>query len=140
MVLRVIVPVAMILVFMCGPKTLCVARMRPTMILLIGAHITIRVANGHIADIEGYANSGVGRHGAAERRSSKSNRNCCTFQNDSHVFSFGLPERRRWNAQGALPFPARVRPAAISAPSLFAVVSLGCVPFAWAKQEAIGLR
>ena len=90
MVFLVVIPVGMILVFMRGPKALGVARTRQAMILLIVAPVTVRVANSHIADVEGHANSGVGRDGASERRSGQSKRTRCCFQAYSYLFSFGL--------------------------------------------------
>jgi len=75
---------------MCPLKAHGVAVLRPSMILMIGAHVTVGVADSHIADVEGHANGGIGRDGASER-CSKSQRNRCAFQDDAHCFSFGLP-------------------------------------------------
>jgi hypothetical protein len=68
--LRVIVPVAMILVFMGGSKARRIAWMRPVMKLVIGAHVTVRVSNSHITDVEWHANSGIDRDDTTECRSS----------------------------------------------------------------------
>src|ERR1700685_4212166 len=92
--------VSMVLVFVSGAKTLGVAGMGPGMILLIGAHITVGVSNSHIADVEGDANSGIGRNGASQRRSCQNQRNRCAFQDRLHLyFPFGFAIRRRRNAQ-----------------------------------------
>ena len=53
-----------------GPKAHSVAPLRPWMILMIGVYVTVGVADSYTSDVEGHANSGIGRDGASERRSS----------------------------------------------------------------------
>lgn len=53
-------PVAMILVLVCRPVLFGIATMGPRMILVIIAHIAIRVSDSHITDIERNTNGRIG--------------------------------------------------------------------------------
>jgi hypothetical protein len=59
--LRIVMTPAMVLIRVRGPEMSRIAGMRPTMVMMVRAHISVGVTNGDIADVKGDTDRGIGR-------------------------------------------------------------------------------